>query len=212
MLANEEWKFDSVPEIINGMNVYDYIDPDILVKLRQLEHEEEQRLENEADEMDEEKPFRLTEDEITLLKELRNKDALTRMEHVLNKTSKSRPTLPQASQTRRLQMREFEDHLKDMGIDPSAAVERARSRSRGRKRSRSESPERMSKSRGRSKTPQQEGLRDKRQKMEVAIKAKKAQKKMNRDGRQGEADRHIYNLMPKHLYSGKRGLGKNERR
>jgi len=70
----------------------------------------------------------------------------------------------------------------------------------------------MSKSRGRSKTPQQEGLRDKRQKMEVAIKAKKAQKKMNRDGRQGEADRHIYNLMPKHLYSGKRGLGKNERR
>jgi len=54
MLANEEWKFDSVPEIINGMNVYDYIDPDILVKLRQLEHEEEQRLENEADEMDEE--------------------------------------------------------------------------------------------------------------------------------------------------------------
>ncbi len=30
--------------------------------------------------------------------------------------------------------------------------------------------------------------------------------------RKGEADRHIPNLMPKHLYSGKRGNGKTDRR
>jgi nucleolar GTP-binding protein len=54
MLANDEWKFDNIPEIMNGMNVFDYIDPDILLKLRQLEKEEEERLENEAGEMEEE--------------------------------------------------------------------------------------------------------------------------------------------------------------
>ena len=30
--------------------------------------------------------------------------------------------------------------------------------------------------------------------------------------RKGEADRHIPNLMPKHLYSGKRGNGTTDRR
>jgi nucleolar GTP-binding protein len=35
---------------------------------------------------------------------------------------------------------------------------------------------------------------------------------MNKDGRKGEADRHIYNLKPKHLYAGKRGNGKTDRR
>lgn len=102
MLANDEWKLDNIPEIMNGMNVFDYIDPDILVKLRQLEKEEEERLENEAGELEEEQPFRLTEDEINLLKDLRNKDALTRMEHALRKGNKSRPTLTQASRTGRV--------------------------------------------------------------------------------------------------------------
>lgn len=54
MLSNDEWKFDNVPEIINGMNVFDYIDPEILVKLRELEREEEERLENEQAEMEQE--------------------------------------------------------------------------------------------------------------------------------------------------------------
>lgn len=31
-------------------------------------------------------------------------------------------------------------------------------------------------------------------------------------GTVGEADRHVYDLKPKHLYSGKRGAGKTDRR
>jgi len=34
----------------------------------------------------------------------------------------------------------------------------------------------------------------------------------NRDGRRGEADRHVPDLKPKHLFSGHRGIGKNDRR
>lgn len=40
----------------------------------------------------------------------------------------------------------------------------------------------------------------------------KAQKTMNVDGRRGEADRHVYDLKPKHLFSGKRGLGSSNKR
>jgi len=209
MLPNEEWKFDNIPEIMDGMNVFDYVDADILQKLRQLEREEEDRVENEDAEMEEE-PFRLTEEEISMLQELRDKEALTRIEHRLKK-GRTKPTIPQAAKTARMQVSTFEEHLQEMGIDSTKAAARVRSLSRGRKRSRSESPPR-SKSRGRSKTPQEEGLRDKRQKMEVIVKAKKAQKARNKDGRKGEADRHVFDLKPKHLFSGKRGAGKTDRR
>jgi len=42
--------------------------------------------------------------------------------------------------------------------------------------------------------------------------ARKKQKLMNMQARVGEADRHIPTLKPKHLFSGKRGIGKTERR
>lgn len=42
--------------------------------------------------------------------------------------------------------------------------------------------------------------------------AKKAQKKMNLSARKGEADRKIVSLKPRHLLSGKRGIGKAGRR
>ncbi len=41
LLADEEWKNDVIPEIMDGKNVADFIDPDILEKLDALEREEE---------------------------------------------------------------------------------------------------------------------------------------------------------------------------
>ena len=41
MLADEEWKNDIMPEIMDGKNIADFIDPDILEKLDALEREEE---------------------------------------------------------------------------------------------------------------------------------------------------------------------------
>lgn len=40
----------------------------------------------------------------------------------------------------------------------------------------------------------------------------KLQKKWKNEGKKGEADRVILNLMPKHLFSGKRSNGKADRR
>jgi len=42
--------------------------------------------------------------------------------------------------------------------------------------------------------------------------AKKTQRKANMMGRAGEADRVILNSMPKHLFAGKRKMGKTDRR
>lgn len=42
--------------------------------------------------------------------------------------------------------------------------------------------------------------------------AKNAQKKMNREARKGEGDRKIFDLKPKHLFAGKRKMGKTDRR
>jgi nucleolar GTP-binding protein len=41
LLANPEWKEDVVPEIMDGKNIADFIDPDIAEKLEALEREEE---------------------------------------------------------------------------------------------------------------------------------------------------------------------------
>ena len=41
---------------------------------------------------------------------------------------------------------------------------------------------------------------------------RKAQKKYTSEGRKGEGDRFIGTKMPRHLFSGKRGVGKTDRR
>jgi hypothetical protein len=42
-LENDEWKYDKIPEIMDGLNISDYIDPDLIEKLEALEREEEDR-------------------------------------------------------------------------------------------------------------------------------------------------------------------------
>ena len=45
-----------------------------------------------------------------------------------------------------------------------------------------------------------------------AVRMKALKKKVAKNGLKGEADRFIGNKMPKHLFSGKRGIGKTDRR
>ena len=40
MLENNEWKYDKVPEILNGTNITDYVDPEIEEKIKALEEEQ----------------------------------------------------------------------------------------------------------------------------------------------------------------------------
>jgi nucleolar GTP-binding protein len=59
-LKDEEWKFDAIPEIMNGRNIADYVDPDIDKKLAELEEEEDQLLASlEAQRMGEDEEWKL---------------------------------------------------------------------------------------------------------------------------------------------------------
>jgi len=121
----------------------------------------------------------------------------------------------------------FESHLADLGIDPSEAVDRARSRSRsasasrmGRKRERSESMDpsyvdqanKLQRTASMTPKPGVEGLRDIKQKIKANKLKMRALKPLGQQHKGGEADRAIPSLMPKHLFSGKRTIGKTTRR
>jgi len=223
-LKDDEWKFDPIPEIIDGKNIADYIDPEIMKRLEELEKEEDERmttLENEVDEessMDEE-----DKKNSGLIREKKKLIKWTDRE----KAPRARIIIPRKhDKTQKLE--DFEDHLSELGIDASAATERIRStsRERGRKRSRVEAgpieaiEEEQSKSqrtsrsrsRSRSKTPAEVGLKDYKQIAKVETMVKKQQKERNRQAKKGEGDRVILTMKPKHLFVGKRGLGKTDRR
>lgn len=117
-----------------------------------------------------------------------------------------------------VQRKVLEKEMTDLGLDMTNKddahyVRRSRSATRKRKRDESETPKSVARSRSSSRTPRDvSGLRDEKMVKKVKIMAKKAQKKMNRLGRKGESDRHIFNLRPKHLLAGKRKAGKTQRR
>ncbi|ELW62470.1 Nucleolar GTP-binding protein 1 [Tupaia chinensis] len=95
------------------------------------------------------------------------------------------------------------------------AVQARRSRSVTRKRKREDSvpPSSIARSRSCSRTPcDVSGLRDVKMVKKSKTVMKNAQKKMSRLGKKGEAVRHVFDMKPKHLLSGKRKAGKKDRR
>ncbi|RLM54392.1 hypothetical protein C2845_PM10G05350 [Panicum miliaceum] len=236
MLANDEWKEDILPEILDGHNVADFLDPDILERCEELEREEGLRLEEQAaQDAFEIDGHELTDEQKEILSQIRKKKALLIQEHRMKKrTAESRPIVPRKfDKDRKFTTNRMGRQLSSMGVDPSAAI--ARSQSRGRKRERSlsraaadadamevdgqQSNKKLrlgSRSRSRSRAPEEvvpgEGFKDSEQKKKAIKKAKDATKKRNKDARRGEADRVIPTLKPKHLFSGKRTLGKTSRR
>ncbi|KAG4154850.1 hypothetical protein ERO13_D03G078100v2 [Gossypium hirsutum] len=240
ILANDEWKEDTMPEILDGHNVYDFIDPDILLRLEELEREEGLRqAEEEGDdfEMDGQE---LSLEEQEALAEIRKKKSLLIQQHRMKKsTAESRPVVPRKFNTdRKFTTGRMGRQLSSLGLDPSLAINRARSKSRGRKRERSvdkregdggdamdiddnQASKKLrlrstSRSRSQSRPPGEvipgEGLKDSAQKIKAIKLAKKSVLKRNKNARRGEADRVIPTLKPKHLFSGKRSIGKTQRR
>lgn len=239
MLENPGWKKDILPEISDGHNVLDFVDPDIDAKLAELEREEDElaaQFEAEAaNMMDVEED--LTEEQQEDLRKIRLRKKVIVAAHRLKKnTINNRAVLPHKVDGKgELTTSNMRKSLGQMGIDTSLAIERVRSQSRGRKRSRSEAPEadaemdvemqtpkkrvHSSKSRSMSRGRQAladpkagSGVKDAVMKNKAVKMADRAQRRMNKMARLGEADRGIPTKMPKHLFSGKRKMGKTDRR
>ncbi|KAM0001728.1 putative NOG1 helical domain-containing protein [Helianthus debilis subsp. tardiflorus] len=238
LLANDEWKEDNMPEILDGHNVYDFVDPDILQRLEELEKEEGLLQEQDEDEVDMDVED-LTPQQQKELAEIRRKKSVLIREHRIKKsTAESRPIVPRKfDKDKKFTSVRMGRQLSSLGLDPSKAIERVRSKSRGRKRERSTdhggddmnvdddgSNKKMrlrSLSRPRSRSSSRpptdvvipgEGYKDSAQKIQAFKMGKKSVYKRNKDARKGEGDRVIPNLKPKHLYSGKRSNGKTTRR
>ena len=146
-LKDDEWRFDAIPEIIDGKNVADYIDPDISKKLADLEMEEEQLIkELEAQRMGEEPESDLDSEEEAAVDAIRDRKAIIRKMSQVNR-SENKPVVPRTMRGRTKDMHQPGDRTRDvikakmdkLGVDTSKMLERGRSMEResGRKRGRS---------------------------------------------------------------------------
>ncbi|KAI5475012.1 nucleolar GTP-binding protein [Pseudohyphozyma bogoriensis] len=123
LLKNPDWKYDVIPELQDGKNVADFIDPDIVARLEELEAEEE-RLEaagfydSEDDEDSDDEAIRTTAEAI------RSKKAHLRMTNDAKDKQQNRPIIPRKLQTRTLS--EMSKKMTEAGYDPSNIEERAR--------------------------------------------------------------------------------------
>jgi nucleolar GTP-binding protein len=215
LLENDEWKEDKIPEILNGRNVYDFIDPEIEAKLAALE-EEEERLEAEGFYNEEEV---MDDDETSTIRYraelIREKRQLIRNEARLRKGVKNKSILPRPAKTKKLS--EMTAHLDSLGLATDKAALRARSKSRGRSLLRAGSAaigdgdamdldltpkERLrSMARSQSTNRREDGVTNLTTRSKADRLSKLGQIRMNRMARQGEADRHVAATMPKHLVS-----------
>ncbi|XP_045529634.1 nucleolar GTP-binding protein 1 [Pieris brassicae] len=216
----EEERHDPIPEFWEGHNIADYIDPEIFEKLAELEKEEELR---EAGGMYAVPKIELDETmkEIRdLARQIRNKKAILKDESRLVKQS-TKPVMPRTSRARDRDRstNKLRQQMEGLGVDMSESKEAHFTRSRSRSRSMSAPAKRArfeSQPRTRSVSRparDEQGVKDvamqKRAKKMAHIAISKKTKKM---GLKGEADRFIGTKMPKHLFSGKRGVGKTDRR
>jgi nucleolar GTP-binding protein len=216
LLENPEWKYDKIPEVFDGKNIYDYVDPDIEEKLKALE-EEEEKLEGEGyydsdveiDDVEAAEVRRKAD-------QIRTKQALIRNEARMRRI-KNRAAIPRSAIKKPLS--QLEDSLDQLGVDTEELQLRGRAQttSRGRSMTRSrlgtEDPNAMdidqtprerlrSKSRARSQPAtnrREDGVVDATTRTMAEKQAKLSQRKMNRNARQGEADRHTTAMLARHL-------------
>ncbi|KAK7927788.1 nucleolar gtp-binding protein 1 protein [Apiospora marii] len=215
LLENDEWKQDRIPEIFDGKNVYDH-------KEERLEAEGFYESEEEID--DEEEAQIRTKAEL-----IREKQALLRNEARMRKSLKNRAVIPRKLVKQPLS--ELEEGLDVLGVDTTDLGLRARAQAntRGRSVTRSRmgtedadamdvdsTPRDRLRSKSRARSPQmnrrEDGVADEKAKEKAERQMKLGQRKMNRMAKQGEADRHVGTTMPKHLFAGKRSMGKTSRR
>ncbi|KAJ8387171.1 hypothetical protein AAFF_G00159830 [Aldrovandia affinis] len=208
-LMNAEEKTDKIPEIWEGHNISDYIDPEIMKNLEELEKEEELKERAGEYDSDEESEDEEMQEIRQLAKQIREKKKL---KIVASKDKDVHgPRMPRTA--KKVERKTLEKEMGDLGLDMNDkdqshyATQARRSRSivRKRKREVSLAPTSRTRSQSASRPPRDvSGVRDAKMLKKVKTMMKNSQKDMNRLGKKGEADRHIFDLKPKHLLSGKR--------
>jgi nucleolar GTP-binding protein len=146
LLENPEWKYDIQPEVLDGKNVADFIDVDIMEKLEALEREEE-KLEAEGFYQSDDEEIvsghgrccglsdRRTDDNLfaqigsdeeeirDAAKQISEKKALLKKLSQSKNTLKNRPVLPR--KTQHVSLKQFTTGMRQIGLDPKHLEKRA---------------------------------------------------------------------------------------
>uniref|UniRef100_A0A673M028 Nucleolar GTP-binding protein 1 n=1 Tax=Sinocyclocheilus rhinocerous TaxID=307959 RepID=A0A673M028_9TELE len=213
-LMNPEEKQDKIPEIWEGHNIADYIDPEIMKRLEDLEQEEELRA--KAGEYDSEEESE--DEEMKEIRQLASQIREKRKLKVLASKEKDTQGSRMPRTAKKVERATLEKEMADLGLDmtdkdDSHYARRSRSLVRKRKREVSAPPTSRTRSQSASRPPRdQSGVRDAKMLKKVKTMMKNSQKDMNKQGRKGESDRHVFDVKPKHLFAGKRKSGSTSRR
>ncbi|AMD20830.1 HDR088Cp [Eremothecium sinecaudum] len=221
LLEDDEWKNDVMPEILNGRNVYDFLDPEIAAKLQALE-EEEQRLEEEGFyDSDEDALNGFNEDEVRDIEEkaawIRDKQKKMINAARNRKSLKNRGTMPRSKMAK--SFNDMEKHMVSLGHDMTTlqskqqeAISKSQYVETGADVVYGHQDSSVPAGKLRQTDRLTDGVSDGALRSKADRMAKLQRRERNRQARQGEADRHSTASLPKHLFSGKRGIGKNDRR
>lgn len=225
-----EWKDDHIPEIMDGKNVADFYASDaVLDKMLDALEQEEQELLRQEGLLSDGEDDGMDQDTRSLAAKVKHKQAELRVKSI-HKSSNTNSVVPRKFQVRKLA--DAAKELEDLGLDTTKFM-KERSHSRGRKRHRE--PEGMddddddddedgparkkgrTASKARSVSKMREvavasSLPDEASKKKAKTKLINANRQFMMTGRASESDRRHYNPKPKHLFSGKRGVGKTDRR
>lgn len=226
LLENDEWKYDIVPEIVDGMNIADYVDPEIDKKLDELEKEEQELLLTATLDFDD--TMKLSPEDQKIYDELIDAQGILKeVSRVKQGNANNHIELQTRGRTRDA----LREHLEDLGIDSETADTKAksvksksRSRTKSVKRGRdvpfmeSEDGRELSRSesrkRSRSNSLIRKGEEASMPRQEMRDKAEKIRRRainvLHRHSRTGESDRKHDNLNPKWLLAGKRSNGTHD--
>jgi len=215
----DDQKYDIIPEHWNGHNIADYIDPDIMEKLEQLEKEEEARERSgfyDSEESEEDESYAEIKE---LARKIRYKKGQLKMSRLIDGTNKSRMPRDTLAKKRERSVSRLKREFEDLGVDMSESkgsnftrTERSTSR-RPLKRAKVEAEDGKVRSVSRRPPRDQSGVKDVAQAKKLKKMATQVRNQtFSQHGRMGESDRHIAVKKPKHLFAGKRGLGKTSRR
>lgn len=227
---DEEERYDAIPEFWDGHNIADYIDEDIFEKLEELEREEGMREEGGVY-----APPNLTMDETLkeireIAKQIRGKRFQLRDERRLQ-PRKNKPIIPRNKQpkVRDRSVGKLVQTMENLGVDMSGTEKANFTKSvvdlrrsilpvGGKKKNLlDKESSAVVKSTGqpikRLVTRNSLGIKNPIMKKKAEVMAKHdIAKKVTRYCYKGEGDRFIGTKMPKHLFAGKRGNGKTDRR
>ena len=233
-LENPDWKYDIWPEIMDGKNVFDFIDKDILSKVEALEKEEEEDM-NNNDLNDDSDTSDLDDDLIEAHEKVMKNQKLIRERHELVKKNKVPKRLIGDTATEKF-MDNVRPDLKEKGKEIRLlALKKGREKKEKLRKSLKKDAEIDNKDNidieennlinddmdiddDNIKIKKRKVNNEEEKKIKIEEQKKKTLSRMQRKIQRNwsrkaivnEADRHIGDKKPKFFNSGKRGIGKTD--